>query len=105
MSTDDMRVMLEECRDRLEGLIGAYRDEYEGLSEYFGHHGAEHSDPDCPEDDTCDCPESRKLHAAWLRFGREVELAHRRIDKIKRALVEHLPPNQGLDGQGVNDGK
>ena len=88
INESDYKIMLEECRDRLKGLIEAYKEEYEGLSEYFSFHGAEHSNPDCPEDDTCDCPESRKLHSSWLRFGREIELAHRRVDKINRALNE-----------------
>lgn len=84
----DFILMLEECRARLTGLIEAYYKEYEGLSEYFDYHGVEHSNLDCPQDDTCDCPESRKLHSAWRFFGRQVELAHRRVDKINKVLNE-----------------
>lgn len=88
ISADDYKVMLEECQARLEGLVAAYDDEREGLSDYFSVHGAEHSDVNCRQDDTCSCVEHVKLRAAWERLGREVELAHRRIDKIKCALVE-----------------
>lgn len=89
-----MPVMLDECRARIEGLIAAYRDEAEGMSEYFGYHGGSHSDENCPQDDTCNCPETQKMRAAWERFGREIELACRRVDKIKamrQALAETEP--------------
>jgi hypothetical protein len=64
-----------------------HQDEQVGLREYFDCHGPQHSIEDCPQDDTCECPESRKLREAWTRMGRETELAHRRLDKIKRALA------------------
>lgn len=91
ITADELLVMLDECQARLEGLVSAYTAEVEGCHDYFGYHGAEHSDENCPEDDTCACPEAQKLRAAWEQQGRAVELAHRRIDKIK-AMRERIKP-------------
>jgi hypothetical protein len=81
------RLFLEECRDRLRGMIEAIDQEREALSGYFAEHGPHHSDDDCPQDDTCDCPEHQPLSAAWERLGREIELAYRRLDRIKAAIA------------------
>jgi hypothetical protein len=84
---DGYPTMLEECAARIRGLIETYHDESEGLSEYFEYHGPQHSDENCPCDDTCECPESQKLHKAWDRWGHEVTLAYRRLDRIREALA------------------
>jgi hypothetical protein len=88
INVDDYRIMLEECRDRLNGLINTYYLECDGLSDYFNEWGAEHSDSDCPQDDTCECPEHQKMIQAWEQFSKETTWATRRIDKINRALNE-----------------
>lgn len=84
----DYPVMLQECQARLEGLLAAYREEGKALDVYFELHGASHSGEDCPQDDTCDCVEHQLMSAAWERIGREIELAERRICKIKAARAE-----------------
>jgi hypothetical protein len=82
---DGYDTMLDECANRIRGLIEAYHQNQKALGEYFGMHGTEHSLEDCPEDDTCECPEHAPMRAAWNRFGDEMELAHRRLDKIRVA--------------------
>lgn len=80
-----------DCRTVIESMIDVYHDEHEGLSEYFEMHGPQHSQEDCPEDDTCDCPEAKKLHAAWKRWGREISDAY----TLLRALSSAKPPTDG----------
>ena len=80
---------LEMAANRIESMIAAYHDEHEGLSEYFEMHGAQHSQEECPEDDTCACPESKKLHAAWKRWGHEISDAYATLRSI--AAAPHPP--------------
>jgi hypothetical protein len=91
-------LFLTECRDRLRGLIEGCAEEKEALTRYFDVHGAEHSQDECPQDDTCDCAEHVLLHAAWERMGREIELAWRRIDKLNKALADHQPTSGEKEG-------
>jgi hypothetical protein len=81
-----LRVKVARASECIESMIDAYHDEHEGLSEYFEMHGPQHSQEDCPEDDTCDCPESRKLHAAWKRWGCVVTAAYDTLRALKSVL-------------------
>lgn len=85
------RVFLEECRDRLRGLSEAIDAERAALRAYFDVHGAHHSQDDCPQDDTCRCPEHAPLTAAWERLAREQELADRRLHRLHLAVRSSEP--------------
>jgi hypothetical protein len=87
-SRAELIAALRESRDRLHEMVAAWRMEDAGLCEYFGWHGSEHSDADCPQDDTCECPEHAKLRAASGPMSRAVELAERRIRKLDALLAE-----------------
>jgi hypothetical protein len=87
MRSAEDRIMLEECLARLEGLVNGEWATHEALNRYFAIYGAEHSQEDCPEDDTCECPEHVQMTLATARMSREVELARRRIDKLRAALA------------------
>jgi hypothetical protein len=96
---DGYPTMLDECAARINGLIETYHDESAGLSEYFEYHGPQHSNENCACDDTCDCPESQKLHKAWDRWGREVTLAYRRLDRIREAQTILAGQGPGKEGK------
>lgn len=85
-SKDFFITMMEQCRDRLSGLLAAYEEERKAWQVYLDFHGVEHSNEDCPEDDTCDCPENVPLHMAWRRMNAELTLAERRVEKIRVSL-------------------
>lgn len=88
INESDYKIMLEECRDRLNELLDLHHKSCEAYAEYFDYHGWEHSIEHCPQDDTCECPESEKLFTVWRKQDRKIELAYRRVDKINRALDE-----------------
>ena len=83
--------------ERLAGIIEAYDKEREGWQVYLDFHGVEHSQEDCPHDDTCDCPEHSQIRIAWQRMEQEIEMAHRRRDQIKIALDEWRKARGGTE--------
>lgn len=52
-------------------IVEAFRKHDKALADYFAEYGAEHSDEDCPQDDTCSCPLNVAMHEteATLRLA------------------------------------
>lgn len=72
---DDLVERLIECIEAADKIDRADR-------EYFAYHGCEHSDPECPEDDSCDCPEVLALRQAWNEQFRVHEIAKRTLHRV-----------------------
>ena len=72
---DDLVVRLIECIEVADKVDRAAR-------EYFGIHGCEHSLDDCPEDDTCECPEVAGLRESWNEQFRVHEIAKRTLHRV-----------------------
>ncbi len=66
MHAKDQRIAeLEAKNAELEGKVGALDRVRAACETYFEEHGARHSEFDCPEDDTCRCPEVIAVNDAF----------------------------------------
>ena len=51
--------------DEAERLLGALKKLMAKTENYFEEHGAVHENPECPQDDTCQCPLVCELNEAF----------------------------------------
>ena len=65
-SLDASRAQEKRLREALEKMESSMRT-------YFTYHGADHEDPECPEDDTCRCPMVRAVNAAFEAAGKALK--------------------------------
>lgn len=87
----------ERLRARVAGLEGALLTPQEcadlvcTLADYLELNGLQHDDPDCPEDDTCDCPTARRLSS--MLTTERVFLARALLTRTDPAPVERYAPS------------
>lgn len=61
-------------RSQVAALRAALSANLNASAGYFGRNGAEHEDPECPEDDTCECALVRALQDAYLLGARALAM-------------------------------
>jgi len=80
---------IEEAKDMIAVLIGSAQRLLDEMNLYFSHHGAEHENLYCPEDDTCRC-----LADSFGRASASLEIA---LGQAKHDLRKETPSVEVLD--------
>ena len=64
---------IEALLEMIEKKDAILKDASEFLKMWIDDGGFEHEDPQCPEDDTCECENVQKMNAIFKAIGREGE--------------------------------
>jgi hypothetical protein len=75
--------------EAVEDILNAKHQEDLGMRVYFDMHGVEHSLEDCPQDDTCECPEHLGYSEAVRDTQRAISTYHDMVRMIKLKMKEN----------------